>query len=88
MDVVTAFINGKLKEEIYMGAIEGIPLAPGMAYILHGALYGLKQAAREWYLTISKALSNFGFQSLPADECSFAKTSGLNPSNEVSTSMI
>nr|GFA12609.1 retrovirus-related Pol polyprotein from transposon TNT 1-94 [Tanacetum cinerariifolium] len=46
MDVKTAFLNGKLKEELYVSQPEGFvdPDHPTHVYRLKKALYGLKQA--------------------------------------------
>ncbi|GJR04729.1 retrovirus-related pol polyprotein from transposon TNT 1-94 [Tanacetum coccineum] len=41
MDVKTAFLNGPLKEEVYVAQ-------PKKVYLLRKALYGLKQAPRAW----------------------------------------
>ncbi|GJX17458.1 retrovirus-related pol polyprotein from transposon TNT 1-94 [Tanacetum coccineum] len=50
MDVKTAFLNGELKEEIYVSQLEGFvdPDHPTHVYRLKKALYGLKQAPRAW----------------------------------------
>nr|GEU83882.1 hypothetical protein [Tanacetum cinerariifolium] len=58
MDVKTAFLNGELKEEVYVSQPEGfVDLDhPTHVYCLKKALYGLKQAPRAWYDTLSRFL--------------------------------
>nr|GEU72721.1 Gag-Pol polyprotein [Tanacetum cinerariifolium] len=63
MDVKTAFLNGPLKEEVYVAQPEGFvdPDHPEKVYRLRKALYGLKQAPRAWYDELSKFLTSKGF---------------------------
>nr|GEZ86652.1 hypothetical protein [Tanacetum cinerariifolium] len=51
MDVKITFLNGILKEEVYVGQPPGLVSKqyPDHVYALDKALYGLKQAPRAWY---------------------------------------
>ncbi|GKA85685.1 retrovirus-related pol polyprotein from transposon TNT 1-94 [Tanacetum coccineum] len=63
IDVKTAFLNGPLKEEVYVAQPAGfVDLDhPEKVYRLKKALYGLKQAPRAWYDKLSKFLISKGF---------------------------
>nr|GEV46534.1 retrovirus-related Pol polyprotein from transposon TNT 1-94 [Tanacetum cinerariifolium] len=63
MDVKMAFLNGPLKEEVYVSQPDGFvdPDHPKKFYRLRKALYGLKQAPRAWYDELSKFLTSKGF---------------------------
>ncbi|KAJ9545625.1 hypothetical protein OSB04_025332 [Centaurea solstitialis] len=58
MDIKSAFLNGKLTEEIYVAQPSGYtdPKQPSHVYRLNKALCGLKQAPRAWYETLSTYL--------------------------------
>ena len=58
MDVKSAFLNDKLKEEVYVEQPPGFADSkhPRFVYKLDKALCGLKQAPRAWYDTLSKYL--------------------------------
>nr|GFB61181.1 hypothetical protein [Tanacetum cinerariifolium] len=55
MDVKTAFLNGNLREEVYVSQPDGFvdPDNPNHMYKLKKALYELKQAPRAWYDMLS-----------------------------------
>ncbi|GKE66461.1 retrovirus-related pol polyprotein from transposon TNT 1-94, partial [Tanacetum coccineum] len=63
MDVKTEFLNGPLKEEVYVAQPEGFvdPDHPEKVYLLRKALYRLKQALRAWYDALSNLLMSKGF---------------------------
>nr|GEV62709.1 retrovirus-related Pol polyprotein from transposon TNT 1-94 [Tanacetum cinerariifolium] len=63
MDVKTTFLNGPLKEEVYVSQPDGFvdPDHPEKVYRLRKALYVLKQAPRAWYDELSKFLTSKGF---------------------------
>nr|GEX90733.1 hypothetical protein [Tanacetum cinerariifolium] len=63
MDIKTAFLNGPLKEEVYVAQPDGFvdPDHPEKVYRLSKAFYGLKQAPMAWYDELSKFLTSKGF---------------------------
>nr|GEW82576.1 hypothetical protein [Tanacetum cinerariifolium] len=74
MDVKMTFLNGPLKEEVYVAQLEGFvdPDHPEKVYRLKKALYGLKQAPRAWYDELAKFLTSKVFTKVlryDEDEC-------------------
>nr|GEV76381.1 hypothetical protein [Tanacetum cinerariifolium] len=63
MDVKTAFLNGNLREEVYVYQPDGFVDQdnPNHVYKLKKALYGLKQASRAWYDMLSSFLISQDF---------------------------
>ncbi|GJS95404.1 retrovirus-related pol polyprotein from transposon TNT 1-94 [Tanacetum coccineum] len=63
MDIKMAFLNGPLKEEVYVAQPNGFvyPNHPEKVYLLRKALYGLKQDPRAWYDKLSNFLMSKGF---------------------------
>nr|GFB45191.1 retrovirus-related Pol polyprotein from transposon TNT 1-94 [Tanacetum cinerariifolium] len=60
---LTAFLNGNLREEVYVSQPDGFVDAdnPNHVYKLKKALYGLKQAPRAWYDMLSSFLLSQDF---------------------------
>ncbi|KAE9055903.1 hypothetical protein PF010_g31969 [Phytophthora fragariae] len=84
-DVDTAFLYGKLEEEIYMELPEGLrellELAEAegeddVVCMLLESLYGLKQASRVWNETIDKHLKSMGLEPADADPCVYTRGEG------------
>ncbi|GJT18542.1 putative ribonuclease H-like domain-containing protein [Tanacetum coccineum] len=78
MDVKTTFLNGELKEEVYVSQPEGFidPDHPTHVYRLKKALYGLKQAPRAWYDTLSRFLLDNKFSKGAVDPTLFTQKTG------------
>ena len=73
MDVVTAFLNGALDEEIYMEQPEGY-VQQGSEHLvckLKRSIYGLKQSPRCWNTTLTDFLESIHFNRNRADPCVF-----------------
>nr|GEU70148.1 retrovirus-related Pol polyprotein from transposon TNT 1-94 [Tanacetum cinerariifolium] len=78
IDVKTSFLNGIIKEEVYVGQPLGFVSKqyPDHIYALDKALYGLKQAPRAWYDVLSQFLIESGFQKGSIDTTFFIKKKG------------
>jgi hypothetical protein len=76
MDVKSAFLNGPIKEEVYVEKPPGFEDSeyPNHVYKLSKALYGLKQAPRAWYECLRDFLITNGFKVGKADPTLFTKT--------------
>ncbi|KAF0893585.1 hypothetical protein E2562_027311 [Oryza meyeriana var. granulata] len=63
MDVKSAFLNGELKEEVYVRQPPGFVAAghEGKVLRLKKALYGLRQAPRAWNAKLDNSLCELGF---------------------------
>ena len=78
MDVMTAFLNGELEEEVYMTQPEGFITKGKEDYVckLNRALYGLKQAPRVWNLRIDKYLQKQEFTRCESDHSIYVLDGG------------
>ncbi|GJS99025.1 putative ribonuclease H-like domain-containing protein [Tanacetum coccineum] len=75
MDVKSAFLYGKIEEEVYVCQPPGFedPDFPDRVYKVEKALYGLHQAPRAWYETLSTYLLGNRFQRGKIDKTLFIK---------------
>ncbi|CAM8907553.1 unnamed protein product [Rhodiola kirilowii] len=80
MDVKTAFLNGVLKEEVYVSQTPGFEDRdhPNHVYVLDKALYGLKQAPRAWYERLSLFLLSHGYVRGEVDKTLFFPKEGTD----------
>ncbi|GJT99245.1 retrovirus-related pol polyprotein from transposon TNT 1-94 [Tanacetum coccineum] len=78
MDVKTAFLNGELKDEVYVSQPKGFVDQdnPSHVYKLKKALYGLKQAPRAWYDMLSSFLISQQFSKGAVDPTLFTRHAG------------
>jgi hypothetical protein len=76
MDVKSAFLNGPIKEEVYVEQPPGFEddRYPDHVYKLSKALYGLKQAPRAWYECLRDFLISNAFKVGKANPTLFTKT--------------
>jgi hypothetical protein len=68
MDVVTAFLNAPLEEELYLRIPDGFEARPGFVLRLKKSLYGLRQAPRCWNKTLHDWLLSYGLQQSQVDQ--------------------
>nr|GFA18963.1 hypothetical protein [Tanacetum cinerariifolium] len=78
MDVKIVFLNGNLREEVYVSQLDGFvdPDNPNHMYKLKKALYGLKQALRVWYDMLSSFLLSQDFSKGLVDPTLFIRRNG------------
>ena len=78
MDVKTAFLNGYLKEEVYMSQPEGFVLKGRENQVckLKKSIYGLKQVSRSWNIRFDVTVKEFDFSKNMDEPCVSKKTSG------------
>ena len=80
LDVKSAFLNGEIKEEVYVDQPQGFVIKgkEHMVYKLKKALYGLKQAPRAWYSEINSFLIKSGFKRSMNEPTLFVKHQGTD----------
>ncbi|WVZ54330.1 LOW QUALITY PROTEIN: hypothetical protein U9M48_005142 [Paspalum notatum var. saurae] len=80
MDVKSAFLNGDLKEEVYVHQPPGfeIPGKEGKVLRLRKALYGLRQAPRAWNAKLDSTLKGMGFEQSRHEAAIYRRGNGGN----------
>ena len=78
LDITTAFLNGKLDEEVYMKQPEGF-VTEGQEHLvcrLKRSIYGLKQSPRCWNAALDSQLKKLGFVQTSSDPCIYIAKEG------------
>ena len=80
MDVKSTFLNGVLKEEVYVEQPPGYEVVgeEHKVYRLKRALYGFKQAPRAWYSRIDSYLMSNGFSKSNGEPTLYIKAENGN----------
>uniref|UniRef100_A0AAV1VNP0 Integrase catalytic domain-containing protein n=1 Tax=Peronospora matthiolae TaxID=2874970 RepID=A0AAV1VNP0_9STRA len=74
LDVVTAFLYGVMKEQVFYAIPEGVELEGSFDCLeLVKAIYGLKQASRVWNETFDEFVCAIGFQASSLDPCLYVR---------------
>ena len=78
MDVKTAFLNGYLKEELYMMQLEGFvdPKGANKVCKLQRSFYELVQASQSWNKRFDSVIKAYGFIQTFREACIYKKVSG------------
>jgi hypothetical protein len=71
MDVKGAYLNGTLKERVYMRQPEGHDDNSGRVCMLVKTLYGLKQSGCKWNIEFDTKIQAHGFTRLKSNPCAY-----------------
>lgn len=79
-DVKSTFLNGELKEEVFISQPEGFIVneREEQVYWLHKTLYRLFQASRAWYSRIDTQFTQMGFLHSSNKPTVYSKKQGNN----------
>jgi hypothetical protein len=75
LDVKNAFLNGELREDVYMRPPPRYSVPEGMVYHLCRSLYGLKQAPQAWFQRFSSVVTVVDFSTSAHDPALFVHVS-------------
>ena len=78
MDVVTAFLNADIKEQVYMKQPQGYEQGQNLVCLLLKALYGTKQAPHDWNEVLNSFMLSIGFKRCVSDSCIYVRTTKTN----------
>ena len=78
MDVKTTFLNGFLKEELYMMQPEGFVDPKGANKIckVQRSIYGLVHASQSWNIRFDELIKAYSFIQTYGEACIYKKVSG------------
>ncbi|RDW86563.1 uncharacterized protein DSM5745_03205 [Aspergillus mulundensis] len=71
LDVINAFIQSFMDEEVYVETPPGPWRVKGRVFKLNRPLYGLRRSPRIWQKEISSTLLKYGFKPVPEEPCLF-----------------
>lgn len=74
-DIKNAFLNGELKETVYMRQPKGYEDNTDKVCKLQKGLYGLKQAAKGWNEALDSVLRKADFKQSKTDSCLYTNMS-------------
>jgi hypothetical protein len=74
MDVKGAYLNGTLKETIYMHQPDGFNDGSGRVCHLLRTLYGLKQSSHEWNAEFDEKMRRWGYKHSRTDPCVYTRS--------------
>jgi hypothetical protein len=75
LDVKNAFLNGELREDVYMHPPPGYSVPEGMVCHIRRSLYALKQAPRPWFQRFTSVVTAAGFFASAHDTTLFVHVS-------------
>jgi hypothetical protein len=75
LDVKNVFLNGELREDVYMRPPPGYSVPKGMICHLRRSLYGLKKAPRAWFQRFASVVTTAGFSTSAHDPALFVHVS-------------
>jgi Reverse transcriptase (RNA-dependent DNA polymerase) len=73
VDIVGAYLNGDLKEEIYMQQPPEYNDGTGRVWKLIKTIYRLRQSGHVWNDKLNQAFLRLGFKCLIADQCVYIR---------------